>query len=101
VPFRALAFPLRMSVFRAVAHQVQLPQPRRVSGNREGRRALFEKHRTIYTVPDDVVEIADRLAVDLGCPARRASPTQRITEESAASWGCSAGHRAKLSSRRR
>lgn len=44
---------------------------------------LLEKDGTVYTVPIDVVDIADRLAVDLGGKARRANLTARITEERA------------------
>lgn len=44
---------------------------------------LLAKEGTAYTVPDDVVEAADRLAVDLGGTARRANLTARIAEERA------------------
>jgi hypothetical protein len=44
---------------------------------------LLGKEGTAYTVPDDVVETADRLAVDRGGTARRANLTARITEERA------------------
>ncbi|MGK2903146.1 MAG: hypothetical protein ACSLE7_09800, partial [Mycobacterium sp.] len=44
---------------------------------------LLAKEGTAYTVPDDVVEAADRLAVDLGGTARRANLAARIAEERA------------------
>lgn len=44
---------------------------------------LLVKEGTAYTVPDDVVETADRLAVDLGGTARRVKLTARIAEERA------------------
>ncbi len=44
---------------------------------------LLVKHGTAYTVPDDVVEIADRLAVELGGTERRARLAENIRQERA------------------
>jgi hypothetical protein len=44
---------------------------------------LLQKEGTVYTVPIDVVDTADRLAVDHGGKVRRANLTARISEERA------------------
>lgn len=44
---------------------------------------LLEKEGTVYTVPMDVIDTADRVAVDLGGKVRRANLAARISEERA------------------
>lgn len=44
---------------------------------------MLEKDSAVYTVPDNVAEMAERLAEDLGGRARRAKLTDRISEERA------------------
>lgn len=44
---------------------------------------MLEKHGTVYSVPADVVETADRLAVERGGVEKRAKLAERIREERA------------------
>ncbi len=44
---------------------------------------ILERHGTDYSVPANVVQIADRLAVELGGKDRRAKLAERIREERA------------------
>jgi hypothetical protein len=44
---------------------------------------MLDRQGTAYSVPADVVEIADRLAVELGGRDRRAKLAERIREERA------------------